>query len=70
MRGWIVLHCFGDYDILPRWYKTEKNANKFAEEHRKYSSSRCKCEAVVVNVADLVEWINLGKDELERMFRL
>ena len=66
MRGWIVLYCFGrGNDILPNHYKTEKMAQKFAAEHRARG-----CEAVVINVEDLVAWINSGVDELERMFKL
>lgn len=72
MRGWIVLYSWGDGSILPKHYKTDKCAIKFAEEHRRNAKlwDGRQCEAVVVNVADLVDWINLGKDEIERMFRL
>ena len=65
MRGWIVLYCFGWGWILPKHYRTEKMAQKFAAEHRSLG-----CEAVVINVEDLVAWINSGVDELERMFKL
>jgi hypothetical protein len=67
MRGWIVLYSFGWGYILPKHYKTEKMAMKFAAEHRGLGDG---CEAVVVNVEDLVAWINSGVDELERMFKL
>lgn len=67
MRGWIVLYSFGCGFVLPKHYKTEKNAQKFADEHAALDS---RCEAVVVNVEDLIAWVNSGKDELERMFKL
>jgi hypothetical protein len=67
MRGWLVLYSFGNGDILPRHYRTEKNANKFAEEHRACST---RCEAVVLNVEDVIAWINSSVDELERIFKL
>ena len=43
MRGWIVLYCFSWGWILPKHYKTEKMAQKFAAEHRALG-----CEAVVI----------------------
>ena len=68
MRGWIVLYCFGrGNDILPKHYKTEKMAQKFAAKHRRYAEDS---DAVVVNVDDLIAWLNSGVDELERMFKL
>lgn len=67
MRGWIVLYCFGGGYILPKHYKTIKQAERFAAEHRAYGRG---CEAVVVNVEDLVAWVNSGLSELERMFKL
>ena len=72
MRGWIVLYTFGESrSILPRHYHTQKNALKFAEEHRACTNrSGVQCEAVVIDVEDIANWINAGKDELERMFRL
>lgn len=74
VRGWVVLYCFGEgTDILPRHYKTEKQANKFAAEHRwhgKFCQSGHHYEAVVLNVEDIVAWINSGRDELEILFRL
>jgi hypothetical protein len=66
-RGWIVIYSYGHGWILPKHYKTEKMAMKFAEEHRALGQ---RCEAVVINVKDLIEWVNSGVAELERMFRL
>jgi hypothetical protein len=66
VRGWIVIYSVGCW-IIPKHYKTEKMANKFAMEHRDH---RHGCEAVVINVEDMVAWINTGVDELERMFKL
>ena len=66
MRGWIVLYAFRDVYVLPRHYKTQKQALKFAEDHKRIPGY----EAVVVNVEDLLVWINSGLSELEAMFKL
>ena len=71
MRGWLVLYSFGGNYVLPKHYKTQKNAIRFAEEHRRFGQKiHGKYEAIVLNVEDVVAWINSGVDELERMFKL
>lgn len=67
MRGWLVLYSYGRGYVLPKHYKTQKNAHQFADEHRRLGKP---CEAIVLNLEDVVAWVNSGVDELERIFKL
>lgn len=71
MTGWLVLYGYGAGEIMPKYYRTEKQAVKYANEHNAHGEKYGKnWKAVVVNVEDLVAWVDSGVAELERMFRL
>lgn len=72
MKGWIVLYSFfGGKEVNPQYYKTYKNALKYAEEHRADGRAvGADWDAVIINVEDMLAWAHSGTDELERIFKL
>lgn len=68
MNGYVVLFDYG-FMVLPKYYKTLKNARKFADEHNDIGKrTKFPYKALILNVEYAIAWEDCGVAELERLY--